>query len=182
MEARERPSKTPVIVLDEFFALDRSRSKDAPRDRRFALDPDAARFFGWTVEQARSQPDSHYEEGIRRSAREWREGTCFSLTIRRRSDGEPVGSVQLRPRSGSDGEFDVAYMVGAELRGRGLAPMAVEAMLAWGARELGLRRAHISCHVDNVASRRVAEKCGFVFVAGDGDERRFRRDIDLSKR
>ena len=73
-------------------------------------------------------------------------------------------------------------MVGAELRGRGLAPMAVEAMLAWGARELGLRRAHVSCHVDNVAPRRVAEKCGFVFVARDGDELRFRRDIDLSKR
>jgi hypothetical protein len=27
------------------------------------------------------------------------------------------------------------------------------------------RRARLACHVDNVASRRVAEKCGFVLVS-----------------
>jgi RimJ/RimL family protein N-acetyltransferase len=181
--ARRKPlPATPVIVLDDVFVLDPARSEDAPADRRFALDPDAARFFGWTVEQACAQADSHYEEGIRRSAREWRDGTCFSLTIRRRSNGEPVGSVQLRPRPESHGDVDVAYMVAPELRGRGIAPTAVEAMLAWGAQELGLRRAHIGCHVDNLASRRVAEKCGFELVTGDGDELRFRRDIESSSR
>jgi RimJ/RimL family protein N-acetyltransferase len=90
--------EAPLVVLNELFVLDRPRHEDAAAARHMALDPDTARFFGWTIEQARAQPDSHYEEGIRRFAREWSDGTRFSLTIRRRSDREPVGSVELRPR------------------------------------------------------------------------------------
>ena len=131
-----------------------------------------------TIEQARARPDSHYEDGIRRFAREWSQGTRFSLTIRSRSSGEPVGSVELRPRPETSGEADVSYMVAVELRGRGLAPMALEALLAWGKRELGVWRAHIACHVENAASRRVAEKCGFRLVGRFGDEFRFHRDMD----
>jgi RimJ/RimL family protein N-acetyltransferase len=72
-------------------------------------------------------------------------------------------------------------MVAAELRGQGLAPTALEAMLAWGSAELGLRRAHIGCHVENTASRRVAEKCGFVLVGRVGDELRFHRDLGRAR-
>jgi RimJ/RimL family protein N-acetyltransferase len=169
------------IVLNELFVLDRPRLEDAKAARRFALDPDAARYFGWTIEQARAQPDSHYEDGIRRFAREWYDGTRFELTIRRRAHGEPLGSVELRPRAKSSSDADVSYMVAVELRGQGLAPMALEAMLSWANSELGIRRAHIGCHVENTASRRVAEKCGFGLVGRVGDELRFRRDIGSSR-
>jgi hypothetical protein len=108
MERGNVSVEIPSIVLNELFILDRPRLGDASPDRRFALDPEAAKYFGWTVEQARAQPDSHYEEGIRRFAREWSDGTRFSLTIRRRSDEEPVGSVELRPRAESGGEADVS--------------------------------------------------------------------------
>ena len=106
-------------------------------------------------------------------AREWQEGRRFSLAIRRRSDGEAVGSVELRP-TGS--EADVSYMVAPELRAQGLASRALVALIAWGMRELGLRRFNLACHVENTASQRVAEKSGFVFVCQEGDELRFRRD------
>jgi RimJ/RimL family protein N-acetyltransferase len=91
MERGEVSAEIPILVLNELFVLDRPRLEDAKAARRFALDPDAARYFGWTIEQARAQPDSHYEDGIRQFAREWNDGTRFELTIRRRSDGEPVG-------------------------------------------------------------------------------------------
>jgi len=162
----------PLIFLGEDFALDRWRPEDAAAHRRFALDPDAARAFGWTVDEARSAPDAHYESVIRRFDREWRDGARYSLAIRRRSDGEAVGSVELRA---SGVAADVSYVVAAELRGRGLAPRALEAMLHWGADELGLREAALACHVSNAASRRVAEKCGFVLSGREGDELRFRR-------
>jgi RimJ/RimL family protein N-acetyltransferase len=170
---RSRRVERPVIALDAFFVLDGWLPKDAAAHRRFALDPDAARFFGWTVEQAGSAPDSHYVEVITRFAREWREGTRFSLGIRRCSDAEAVGSVELRP---AGREADVSYMVAPELRGRGLASRALEALIAWGARELGLQRVNLACHIDNTASQRVAERCGFVLVGREGDEIRFRRE------
>jgi RimJ/RimL family protein N-acetyltransferase len=116
---------SPVIALDEFFRLDLWLPKAAAAHRRFALDLDAARFFGWTVAQAASAPDSHYDEVIARFAREWHEGTRFSFAIRRCSDGEAVGSVELRP-TGSEAE--VSYMVAPELRGQGLASRALVAL------------------------------------------------------
>jgi aminoglycoside phosphotransferase (APT) family kinase protein len=58
--------------------------------------------------------------------------------------------------------------------------MALEALLVWGADELGISRAHLGCHVENTASRRVAEKCHFGFVGVVGDELRFSRELDTT--
>ncbi len=169
---RSRGVESPVIPLDEFFRLDEWLPGDAAAHRRFALDPDAARFFGWTVEQAASAPDSHYDEVIARFARDWHEGIRFSFAIRRFSAGEAVGSVELRT-TGS--EADVSYMVAPDVRGQGLASRALEALIGWGTRELGLQRFNLACDIDNTASQRVAERCGFVFICREGDELRFCR-------
>jgi RimJ/RimL family protein N-acetyltransferase len=171
-------NEPPCIVLDEAFALSGWEAEDAVAHRRFALDSEAAKFLGWTVEQARAAPDSHYEDVIRRFEREWQDGTRYSLAVRRRADGEAVGSVELRIVGD---QADVSYLVVAEQRGQGLAPRAVEAMLAWVSRVLALRQANIACHVDNTPSRRVAEKCGFVFVDRTGEEAHFRRDLGQSQ-
>jgi RimJ/RimL family protein N-acetyltransferase len=164
----------PRIVLDDEYVLNGWRPEDATTHRSFALDPDAARFFGWTVEEARAAPDPRYEHAIRRFHAEWQDGTRYSLAIRRLSDGEAVGSVELRPAGEA---ADASYMVVADLRGRGLAGRALSAMLTWGARELGVSQATLSCHIDNTASRRVAEKCGFGAVSRRGDELHFRRAV-----
>lgn len=164
----------PTIVVDNSFVLDRWRPGDGAALRRFDVDPDTARFFGWTVEQARALPDEHYDgvERARGNLRAWREGQQLSLAIRRRLDGEAVGWVELRPAGEQAG---VSYMVAVELRGQGLASRALDAMFEWGARELGLGCVTLECHVENFASRRVAEKCGFVLLGRVGDEYRFRR-------
>jgi RimJ/RimL family protein N-acetyltransferase len=164
----------PRIVLDELFMLDGPRMEDAAAHRRFALDPEAARFFRWSIEEARAAPDSHYVEGMRDFIRGWKTGARLSLAIRRIADGEAVGTVELRPRGE---EADVSYLVIPELRGQGLASRSVAAALAWGVKELGLRRARIGCDVENVASRRVAEKCGFVLIGKYGTDLVFVRDL-----
>jgi RimJ/RimL family protein N-acetyltransferase len=174
-----QPREPPLIVVDDLFVLDRWRSADGPALRRFDLDPDTARFFGYSVEQAAAMPDSHYDGAARArgSLRAWREGTELNLAIRRRLDGEAVGWVELR-RAGD--QANVSYNVTAELRGQGIAPRALSALLSWASSQIGLRRAHLECHVDNAASRRVAEKCEFVFAGRDGEEYRFERDLDPS--
>lgn len=164
----------PCLDLDGEYVLNGWRPEDADAHRSFALDSEAARFFGWTVQEARAAPDSHYEEAIRRFQAEWQDGTRYSVAIRRLSNDEAVGSVELRPTGDA---ANVSYMVAAELRGQGLASRALRAMLTWGALELNLRQATLVCHVDNRASRRVAEKCDFVFVSRQGDELFFRRAV-----
>jgi RimJ/RimL family protein N-acetyltransferase len=103
----------------------------------------------------------------------------ITTAIRRRSDGEAVGWVELRPHGD---HADVSYNVTAELRGQGIASRALQAFLAWAAQQIGLRRAHLACRIDNLASRRVAEKCGFVLLGQQGDEYQFRRDLDPTQR
>ena len=45
-------------------------------------------------------------------------------------------------------------------------------------RDLGLRRAFLTCHVANAASQRVAAKCVFRLMSRRGDELRFERDLE----
>ena len=71
----------------------------------------------------------------------------------------------------------MSYHVTAELRGQGIASRALQAFLAWAAQQIGLRHAHLVCHIDNLASRRVAEKCGFVLLGQQGGEYQFWRDL-----
>lgn len=93
--------------------------------------------------------------------------------------------------SGAAGDQARAYALGllaklelprgtrpAELRGQGIAPRALNAFLAWAVEHIDLRAAHLACHVDNLASRRVAEKCGFALVGREGDEHQFQRGLD----
>ena len=84
----------------------------------------------------------------------------------------PGPAAGWRPR-----EAEVSYNVTAELRGQGIASRALQAFLAWAAQQIGLRRAHLACHTGNLASRRVAEKCGFVLVGQQGEEYQFQRDL-----
>jgi [ribosomal protein S5]-alanine N-acetyltransferase len=164
----------PTIELDGDYVLDGWRLEDAASHRVFSEDPAAARFLGWSVEEARAAPDSYYVDGVRGFQDEWAAGTRLSLAIRRRETGEAVGSVELRPAGDTAA---VAYLVAPRFRGRGLAPRALDAFLGWARRELSLRRATLGCHVENVASQRVAAKCGFTLTAREGDDLRFSRDL-----
>lgn len=139
MSAGQPLLEPPRIALDDLYVLDRPRAEDAAAHRRFALDPDAARFLGWTVEKARSMPDMYYDEVSRRFIRGWETGARLSLAIRRLSDEEAVGMVELRPRP-PGAEADLSYLVAAELRGRGLATRALAAMIACSRRNCRHRR------------------------------------------
>lgn len=130
-----------------------------------------------SVEQAAALPDSHYDGVMRAQGnlRAWREGSELNLAIRRTTDSEAVGWVELRR---TDQEAEVSYNVAAELRGQGIAPRALSAFLAWAVTQIGLRRACLTCHADNAASQRVAGKCGFSFIGQHGDEYKFERELN----
>jgi RimJ/RimL family protein N-acetyltransferase len=56
---------------------------------------------------------------------------------------------------------EVGYWVAAEARGRGLCPRAVSLVSRWLIAEHGVERVQLRADVENVPSRRVAEKAGF---------------------
>jgi RimJ/RimL family protein N-acetyltransferase len=119
-------------------------------------DPDVARYT--------RVPDPYSES----DARSWidslparlAEGEAVRLAIV--VDGEePLGSVGLRIDAADRDIAEAGYMVAPAARGRGVATTALRLASGWALRDLGVARVHLTTHVDNAASQRVAERAGF---------------------
>jgi RimJ/RimL family protein N-acetyltransferase len=76
-----------------------------------------------------------------------------------------LGRVGLDLRASADGTAEIGYWVDARARNRGVAAGAVRAVCRWAFATLGLELIEWRCEVGNVASRRVAEKAGFLIEA-----------------
>jgi RimJ/RimL family protein N-acetyltransferase len=59
-------------------------------------------------------------------------------------------------------EAEVGYIVAPEARGRGVAVRALDLLTRWGFEDLGLARIELRAEVENPASLKVAERCGYV--------------------
>lgn len=82
--------------------------------------------------------------------------------------GRPAGSVGLMTGAASNlqigsREGEIGYWIGVPFWGRGLIPEAVRALLRYGFVELGLEKIWCGYFEGNEKSRRVQEKCGFLY-------------------
>lgn len=76
-------------------------------------------------------------------------------------DGDFVG-LGLAPEIDRDaGELELGYIVAREARGRGLASEILRLLTRWAFDEVGAQRAYLIIDVENPASVRVAERCGY---------------------
>lgn len=89
--------------------------------------------------------------------------------------GTLLGGCELR-RVGDD-SADLGLWIGVEHAGRGLGAAALLALCALAFGQLGLRRLTWQCSAEHTASRRLAERCGFV-LEGTLREAHRRRDDD----
>jgi RimJ/RimL family protein N-acetyltransferase len=73
--------------------------------------------------------------------------------------GERLGNIALHR---GDAIGDVSYFLAAHARGRGAATCALRLLSSWALRSGEIRQLRLSAHVDNVTSRAVAERAGYV--------------------
>ena len=78
------------------------------------------------------------------------------------ADGVLCGAVRLKDVEPPNRKAAVAYYLGAEFLGRGIATDAVRAVMRHAFDRLGLRRIELRCVVGNRPSIRLAERLGFV--------------------
>jgi RimJ/RimL family protein N-acetyltransferase len=78
------------------------------------------------------------------------------------AEGNLLGSFSVMEIDLKAGYGEIGYWVAAEARRRGVATRAVVLLRDWASGELGLRDLEILTHPDNLGSRRVAERAGFV--------------------
>ena len=77
------------------------------------------------------------------------------------NDGRQIGHVQAFPVSKG---WEIGFHIAKPFIGNGYATEAVKAFLPSIMRHLDIAQLYGMCHADNVASRKVLEKCGFALV------------------
>jgi RimJ/RimL family protein N-acetyltransferase len=130
--------------LDAFAAL--ARDPDVRRYTRFP-DPPQARFPRRWLER--------YEDGRRERTRE-------AFAIQDGGDATFLGLALAVAIDREAAEAELGYTVTPAARGRGIASAAVAALTRWAFDEQALERLTLTIEVANVASVRVAERCGYV--------------------
>jgi RimJ/RimL family protein N-acetyltransferase len=90
----------------------------------------------------------------------------------------PLGRVGLRV--GEPGAAEIGYWVDPRARKRGVATAGVRAVCEWAMTTAGIEVIEWRCEAGNVASRRVAEKAGFL-IEGTLRKRRLRHGVRVDE-
>jgi RimJ/RimL family protein N-acetyltransferase len=90
------------------------------------------------------------------------EGTRIGFAVVEHETGEQLGMAVAPTIEPEAATAELGYVVAPKARGRGVATVALGLLTDWALSELGLERLELRISVDNVASKRVAERCGYV--------------------
>ena len=114
------------------------------------------------------------ERFCRESQAKWFAREMLDFQIVRRADGVVAGRCGFHTIDWSVPKFEIGYWVRTSCAGQGIATEATLALVDLGRARLQAARLEIASDARNAASRRVAEKSGFVL---EGICRNSRRDL-----
>jgi ribosomal-protein-alanine N-acetyltransferase len=142
--------RPPVISDFEAWAALRSAS----RDHLMPFEPQ------WSRDELTR---SAFRRRLRQYALESRSDTGYAFFLHETAHDSLIGALTLsNVRRGVAQAASMGYWIGAGHKGRGLMTEAVRAVLPFAFETLRLHRLEAACLEDNVASRRVLEKSGFL--------------------
>lgn len=111
---------------------------------------------------ARNIPSVEESEAYVRKARlRFLERSDLVLHLVEKHTGELVGSSGLHRMNWDIRAFEIGYWLRTSRTGKGLMTEAVNAITAFAIHHLEANRIEIRCNKRNLASSRVAERCGF---------------------
>ena len=105
-------------------------------------------------------------EGCLRYPEQWLWYAMWMIELR---NGTHVGDFCFKGLA-ADGAAEIGYGILEEYQGQGYATEAVDAAVRWALRQPDVTRVEAETAPDNLASRRVLEKCGFLPSGVMGEE------------
>ena len=112
----------------------------------------------WVAEE---QTQDSAEIRCRRCEANFLSRTDLAFLAFERSTGRLVGSVGLHRTDWDIPKTEVGYWIRTSEVGKGYAAEGVQALVSWALDQLGAQRVELVADDQNIASRRVAERCGF---------------------
>jgi RimJ/RimL family protein N-acetyltransferase len=112
------------------------------------------------IQQFTSEPPTLTADDVRNAIAGLakRESNTAGFVICDAVTGERLGNIGLVHAAGV---AEVSYWLAAGARGRGVATRALRLISRWAFDRIGLDELRLWTHVDNLASRKVAERAGF---------------------
>lgn len=147
-----RPPAVPLT--DGTVSLRYRRASDLDAIGTASLDPETRRWLDDPPMDAGARAAS-----MARVAEAFRTGRSAPLMIADSSTDQPIGLINVQFRD--DCAATIAYSVFPAHRGQGVAPRAVRLAAGWAFSDLGLSELLLEIDPGNLASVRVAQKCGF---------------------
>ena len=145
--------ETPRLLLRPW------RDEDAEELYRYAKDPLVGPIAGWP-------PHTSVENSLEIIRGVLSEPETYAVVLK--ETGLPAGSVGIMRRGHgtapmTDTEAEIGYWIGVPYWGRGLIPEAVERLLERCFQELSCTAVWCGYYDGNEKSKRVQEKCGFLY-------------------
>ncbi len=165
--------KIPEVVETERLTLQATRAGRGAEVNAAVAESQAEleRWMPW----ARPPQSLEESEGHCRAMQlKWHAREVLDFCFVRRSDGALVGKGGLHTIDWTLPKFEIGYWIRTSCSRQGLATEATRGLVELAGGKLGARRIEITSDARNAASRRVAEKSGFVL---EGVLRQSRRDV-----
>ena len=143
-------------LADDVVSLRAWRDDDLAR-RFAAFDNPECLGYSWPLLERHTM--AHQAASMRSEEQRRLAGTDLHLAV---TDGENLlGGCSIYDLNQDRASAAIGYWLAPEARGRGVAARTVRLLAGWAFGHLGVQRLELTCGPDNLASQRVAERCGF---------------------
>lgn len=145
---------TPRLILRKW------ELSDAEDLFRYASDPDVGPIAGWPPHKSVAESRMIIQNVFTGPE---------AYAVCRKEDNHAIGAIELKLQGHTDmsdrsDECELGYWIGKPFWGQGMMPEAAEEILRHAFEDLGMRAVWAGYYDGNTKSKRVQEKCGFVYV------------------
>lgn len=143
----------------ERLILRRWNESDADDLYRYASDPDVGPIAGWPAHKSADE-----SRDVIKNVFNGKEAYAIAL----KENDKPIGAIELKLNGHTnmtecDDECELGYWLGKPFWGQGIMPEAVNEILRHAFEDCGMQKVWCGYYEGNDKSRRVQEKCGFIY-------------------
>ncbi|MGD1946472.1 MAG: GNAT family N-acetyltransferase [Croceivirga sp.] len=88
----------------------------------------------------------------------------YLFTLKENTNRSVIGLIYVKELFKNPGQAELAYCISYQYKGKGIMTTVVKKIIEWSFFSINLNRLQIIVHESNLASMRIAEKCGFKYI------------------
>ena len=147
--------KIPTITTER-LVLRKMLPKDAEDMYEYAQEPLTTRFLLWDPHVSIKFTQSY----LKFIQTQYAASSFFDWAVTLADGGKMIGTCGFASIDTDNDAGEIGYVINPEYWGRGYATEALSRMLSFGFGVLGMHRIYVRIMSGNIASERVAKKCG----------------------